>query len=343
MNDITTVDRISTGDELERCPMPIPFGWFIVALSEDVKPGDIQTVFVFGKEWVLFRNESGEIGMTDPFCPHLGAHIGHGGKIIGDHIRCPFHHWEFDPQGWAKKIPYAKVLPGICKRKPVLKALPTQERYGAIFAWYHPFDEEPKFGIKEIPELDAAMAGDGYVPIDRKRFDIPTMMQEASENGVDHLHLYYLHGNPTMPPPPVVTINGIEHIKDNLDGFIIAENYGPGSAVVRFTKEGVSMTAGVFSTPITNDRSETRWFYTFMDYPEGTAERKMAERLKAMSFEADPEDEQGAGFETVDILIWTHKKYRPKPLLVEGDGPILQFREWYKQFYAEPLPEVATG
>lgn len=34
-----------------------------------------------------------------------------------------------------------------------------------------------------------------------------------------------------------------------------------------------------------------------------------------------------------DIPIWEHKRYRDRPSLSEGDGPIMQYRQWARQFY----------
>ena len=38
-----------------------------------------------------------------------------------------------------------------------------------------------------------------------------------------------------------------------------------------------------------------------------------------------------------DTPIWEHKVFLPVPALADGDGPILKFRKWYSQFYAEPV------
>lgn len=34
-----------------------------------------------------------------------------------------------------------------------------------------------------------------------------------------------------------------------------------------------------------------------------------------------------------DIPIWEHKRYLPKPMLCDGDGPIPEYRRWASQFY----------
>ena len=66
-----------------RFPFPIPFGWFQVAYPEDLEPGDVTPLHYLGRELVLWRDEGGEFHLQDAYCPHLGAHIGHGGTVAG--------------------------------------------------------------------------------------------------------------------------------------------------------------------------------------------------------------------------------------------------------------------
>ena len=33
----------------------------------------------------MFRGEDNSVGVADPYCPHLGAHLGHGGRVCGDY------------------------------------------------------------------------------------------------------------------------------------------------------------------------------------------------------------------------------------------------------------------
>ena len=338
MNETThveaaTVDRVQTGNELERCPHPIPFGWFCVMLSEELAPKEVKIFHVFGRDWVLFRGEDGKVGMTDPYCPHLGAHLGYGGEVVGNNIRCPFHHWQYDSEGWCKEIPYANVMPPITQRKPVLQALPVIERYGAIYAWYHPQNIAPAFELLHVPELES----EGYVPVTRGCWEIHTEIQEIGENGVDYPHLRYLHRNPVIPPS-VSTPDGI-HFQNNIGhGYIVTDSTGPGLGIVRFTQDGVTMTAMSMSPPIARAHTRMRWFFTYKDWPAGSKELAIAQKLKQHSVGA-VDDEDSAGFESVDLVIWHNKKYRPRPLLCDGDGPILMWRKWFRQFYAEGVKE----
>ena len=327
MNKIGKFDHIQTGDELERCPFPIPYGWYVVELSQELKAGDIRNVDAFGKQWVMFRGEDGSVGVTDPYCPHLGAHLGKGGEVIGNHIRCPFHHWEYDSQGWCKKIPYAKVMPGIARKKPILKTLPTQERYGLIWAWYHPEDAVPSFDLPDVPEFQ----NNGHIPVRHGCWEIGTCLQEMGENSVDTPHLKFLHGAPIIPSVDANAKNHVFHF-NIMNGYIVGESHGPGAQVVRHSKDGVSML--MFSTPlpVSADHTKTRMHFTFKDYPEDSKERAIAEHLYQHSI-GEADGEESKGFESVDLIVWDNKKYRPKPLLCDGDGPITTWREWFKQFY----------
>ncbi|MFD0854841.1 Rieske 2Fe-2S domain-containing protein, partial [Actinomadura adrarensis] len=63
-----------------RFPFPVPNGWFIVARSSEVEPGDIVPLYYFGRELVLYRGHDGAPYLVDAHCPHLGAHLAVGGE-----------------------------------------------------------------------------------------------------------------------------------------------------------------------------------------------------------------------------------------------------------------------
>jgi len=322
------LQQLLESQQLERCPFPIPSGWFHVDFSENLANEEVRNVYLFGQEWVLFRSESGKVGMTDPYCPHLGAHIGHGGKVVGEHIRCPFHHWEYDPEGWCKKIPYGKVAPPITKKQAVLRTLPVVEKYGMIWAWYHPTCEAPSWELPYIPAMEDETGWTG----DRKgSWTAHTAIQEIAENGVDFAHLKFLHGAEQIPPAEVHFDGHIIDI-DMASGYIVGRGYGPGLNVFEFTQNGVSATMISYTQPVDVDKSQMNMSFRHKDYEEGSQELMIAKRIVDHMI-GEAEGEESAGFESVDFIVWNHKKYRPNPLLCDGDGPVLQFRKWFKQFY----------
>ena len=106
-------------------------GWFRVSYSDELSAGEVKPLHYFGRELVLFRDEAGDPRLFDAYCPHLGAHLGYGGKVEGDGIRCPFHAWRFDGSGQCAEIPYSKRIPPKAK----VEAWPVCERNGIVFAF----------------------------------------------------------------------------------------------------------------------------------------------------------------------------------------------------------------
>jgi phenylpropionate dioxygenase-like ring-hydroxylating dioxygenase large terminal subunit len=314
---------------LKRSPFPVPVGWFFIDYSDNLKAGEMRNINVFDQEWVLFRSESGEkVGVTDPYCPHLGAHIGHGGQVCGDNVRCPFHHWEYDADGMCKVIPYAKVMPPIVKKAPILRTLPTVEKYGMIWSWFHPLCEAPSWDLPYIPEIEDAT---GYTGSRRGSWSANTCIQEIAENGVDVAHLKFLHKIAEIPPVEA-TYDDYKMRMDIGKGFIVGDVYGPGLNVMRFTQDGVICTMLSYSVPVTHDMTQMNMSFRHVDYPAGSKE--LASSLKLIDHMiGNTEGEESAGFESVDFIVWNNKRYRPNPLLCDGDGPIFPFRKWFSQFY----------
>jgi len=68
---------------------PNPNGWYVIERADQLKKGQIISKKFAGQDIVVFRLENGQACASTAFCPHLGAHLGFGGSIAGDNIRCP--------------------------------------------------------------------------------------------------------------------------------------------------------------------------------------------------------------------------------------------------------------
>src|SRR4249919_3838106 len=116
-----------------RHPFTVPHGWFSLGRTDELPDVDVGPITAFGRELVLWRND-GEHHLADAFCPHLGAHLGFGGRIDDGCLVCPFHEWEFSSDGANTKIPYAERP----NRRARLRTYPTIVRNRHLLAWYHP-------------------------------------------------------------------------------------------------------------------------------------------------------------------------------------------------------------
>ncbi|MCB1004552.1 MAG: Rieske 2Fe-2S domain-containing protein, partial [Acidimicrobiales bacterium] len=68
---------------MSRFPFPIPYSWYQVAWSDELPVGGVRPLYYFATDLVLWRDDDGTAHLQDAICPHLGAHLGHGGHVEG--------------------------------------------------------------------------------------------------------------------------------------------------------------------------------------------------------------------------------------------------------------------
>jgi nitrite reductase/ring-hydroxylating ferredoxin subunit len=98
---------------------------------------------MLGRSIVAFRTQSGKIAVMDGRCGHLGADLGQG-EVVGEAIRCPFHHWEYGTDGRCRHIPAQTDIPAFARQT----CYPAVERHGSLFFFNRP---EPLFGLPFFP------------------------------------------------------------------------------------------------------------------------------------------------------------------------------------------------
>jgi nitrite reductase/ring-hydroxylating ferredoxin subunit len=96
-------------------------GWFMVGWSPELPVGEVRPLRYFGEDLVAYRDESGELHVLEGHCKHLGAHVGHGGTVVGDCVQCPFHGWRWGPDGTNRYIPYQPERPNRALRLRVFR------------------------------------------------------------------------------------------------------------------------------------------------------------------------------------------------------------------------------
>lgn len=306
--------------------LPIPFGWFAVAMCDEIKPGEVKTLQYFNTEFVIWRGENGQVTAVDPYCPHLGAHLGVNSEVIGNDLRCPFHHWSFNGAGAVTDIPYTKLIPPKLKRS-CLYTWPVEEVDGVIFAWYHPHKEAPKWEVARLPKCPD---GD-WVLAETHDWVINIHCQEITENGQDHAHFGAVHGVPFAPAGEFkiegwvrrnTVVAEMKTPKGLMTGKIDVTATGPGQSITEYT-DVTHVVQSQQVTPINSEMTHLRWqMYHIPGLSEGrmrVTQARMRDLVKQVH---------------QDIPIWNRKRFMQKPQLVQGDGPMLAYREQYARFYA---------
>lgn len=319
----TTTTR---GAGVPRFPFPMPFGWFKVALSGEVPPGELLSRHYFGTELVIWRNAEGRVVCHEAYCAHLGAHLGVGGSVSDGCVHCPFHGWVYDGDGRNVEIPYADGP----NAKARLRAFPTVERGGIVLAWYHPQGEAPRWDVMDIPEYDDPAYSD-YEVFD---YTIGSCLQEIGENGFDHAHFEFVHRHPKVGTTEEVRFDGYDRTvltaqqfpssKGPVDARIDVFGRGPGFAITRYQGLIDASLVGC-STPIDEETTLVTFLFSLRnpDRDEHTAR-------VARAFVESVSREIGQ-----DIPIWEHKRYVASPAVASSEKPILDYRRWYEQFYCE--------
>src|SRR5580658_9345904 len=172
-----------SSEQLYSESLPIPSGWFCLGAASDFARGTVTTRRLGGREIVVFRTDDGRLAALDAHCPHLGAHMGKGGRVEGDTIRCPFHGFGFDSSGTCTKTAYRTKPP----RNARARAYPVLVLHGIALAYFHPRGIEPSWQ----PE-GADM--EGWPPFRLHRWILRGHPQETTENSVDIGHFGVVHG-----------------------------------------------------------------------------------------------------------------------------------------------------
>ena len=302
---------------------PYPRGWYRVAHADEVEAGEVRALEYFGRQLVLFRTAGGKARVFDAHCPHLGAHLGIGGKVMGDTIQCPFHGWRFGGDGRCVEIPYSRRIPP----QATLRPWALRERNGLILVYWDQEGGEPGW---EVPEL-SEFSSDEWCEPQRLRWKVRTRQQEMAENIVDPAHFQTLHGTVTVPESEVeadghvfrvTSRSGVATPRGVVAGTIEIASYAFGWGFTRFTGvvETLVMTTG---TPIDDEIIDLRLDFVVRELADSHSTRGVG-----AAFIEEISRQFGQ-----DIPIWENKVFHERPLLCDGDGPIPALRRWGRQFY----------
>lgn len=156
--------------------------WFPICLSDELDVGRVIGRDFLGGRVAVFRDSAGVAHVMSAYCAHLGADLAVG-EVVDDTLRCPFHHWQYDREGYCVKTAVGDAPPP----GATLFKFPTIERFGMVLAFN---GEQPLFDLPQLfPHQD-----DELVMATRRGLVIDCDGWVFSTNTPDMQHLKALHG-----------------------------------------------------------------------------------------------------------------------------------------------------
>lgn len=315
----------------------VPTGWFQVAWSVEVEVGDVHRMRYFNRDLIAWRGASGEVTVMDAYCQHLGAHLGFGGTVVEDRIRCPFHGWEWGTTGRNVCIPYEE-RPNLGRR---IRVYPVVERNESIYMWHDVDLRAPFFDVPDVFGFgDGSTADDYYIAFPHTvlyRERLTLHPQYVLENGVDFAHFKVVHNVPIVPiftrqdfdePTSYVdftiTFDDTVASADDISSGVNAVNGGLGIAVTKAWGMIDNRTASAV-TPVDETTCDVRFTVWIGRRPADTSPSTPRAQRHA----------QGVIDQFLaDLEIWSHQRYADPAALSRGEYPgFTALRAWAQQFY----------
>jgi len=309
---------------MSRFPFPTVFnGWYFVAYADELTRQRVLPLRYFGGELVAFRDDDGVVHVLDAHCPHLGAHLGYGGSVVGRTVQCPFHGWRFDGAGACVALGNGDKAPP----RASLRSWPTREVNGMVLVYYHAHGDAPAWEVPSLPEHGSP----DYHPYVKRSWTVRTHIQEIAENITDGAHFREIHESVTTPTVEVTTqghvLRSVLMMQQStprgpVDACIDATLHGLGFWTIRL-RGIIDVTIVHTTTPIDDEWVDVRFSYLItraggVHPSSGVAKALIADTCHQLS---------------QDIVIWEHKTYRERPALATGDGTIMRLRRWARQFH----------
>jgi nitrite reductase/ring-hydroxylating ferredoxin subunit len=304
---------------------PLPYGWFQVGYLDDFPRSVAMPLMYFGRHLVGWRDGNG-VNIGDAFCPHLGTHLGYGGRVVDDCLRCPFHGWEFGSGGECRRVPYSNHLPRVG-----IRTYPVALLGNLCFVWFHPDpDVPPAWDLPDLPEIAAPDPTATAAPRYRRR--VTMRWQDVGENACDVAHFSLLHGTGEVSDVRIAQEGPYRRLTmrtplsaegDVVEASWSTEHHGPGVIVNRVDVAGVSILNVTAISPI--DGRDVDYRMSWAPVPDKGTDRRtnLVARLFIRRMMSNSDQ---------DIVIFENKIYHKRPRIVPEDSNVLDYRRWVGQF-----------
>jgi phenylpropionate dioxygenase-like ring-hydroxylating dioxygenase large terminal subunit len=158
--------------------------WYVACFSGDLRRGRQLPLTLMGTPLVLFRGRDGALGALLDRCPHRNVPLSDG-AVVGDHLQCGYHGWEFDAGGACRSVPGLVGEPGGKAR--CAPSYPVREQDGVVWVYATP-DVEPEREPYRFPLQEER----GYTTV-RYMVEAQGSLHAVAENALDVPHTAFLH------------------------------------------------------------------------------------------------------------------------------------------------------
>ncbi|WP_425335079.1 Rieske 2Fe-2S domain-containing protein [Nostoc punctiforme] len=329
--------------------------WYPVHYLEDLDKSKPTAFTVLEKDIVIWWDRLAQSWRSfQDQCPHRLAPLSEGRISDDGLLECPYHGWAFSGDGNCQRIPQqVKGGTGEMSKRACVASLPTIENLGLLFVYVGEYENAAKTEVPMIEPLEESL--EGWVLINTFR-DVPYDALTLLENILDPSHISFTHhktvGNRANAGP--LELEVIESGKHGFKGIwkqgLQARQSGELSTTFVApclmwhdinSPRGRILTV-VYATPIR--KGECRVFARFPF--------KFPNKLPGLFIKLRPRWYYHIGQNGVleDDQIFLH--YQERYLEAKGGSPnftkafylatkadsfVFEFRQWVKQYNAEPF------
>jgi len=104
-----------------------PASWYLFGDVRSLRRGPVSRELL-GRRLAAYRTAEGRYVVLEADCAHMGADLGRG-RVVGERIVCPFHHWEYGADGRCLKVPTQRGVPA----SACVRSYACEERHGYLF------------------------------------------------------------------------------------------------------------------------------------------------------------------------------------------------------------------
>ena len=221
-----------------------------------------------------------------------------------------------------------------------------------VFAWWVSSGRPSQWSLPEDPPTRT-----DWSELEFRTIRFPGHPQETTENAVDLAHLQYVHGYSNVSRVRSVSVDGacLESCFDfkrtqTIAGMIssiydvsaVTHVFGLGYSFVQIHERSIGMDARlwVLATPVDGRvidlvlvgqlrklRKPKRPIVGLRFIPLGLRTWVMNKIIASVQMRDVLQD----------VVIWSRKRYRPRPRLCRSDGEIVTYRRYCEQFYPDRL------